>query len=182
MKRKNSPLSWIIPALASIAIIYAFIYMRPIKKILDHTSTYFTNSQNINIPTKTPPNYKQTNHPQIYRWTDENGKTHYGDNPPPNTIVEIVDPENANVTMVDMTPAPKYQPSQPPQVQPIQKQKRTATSNQTSLTTQHRQCEQVKKTIEQIDMRMRAGYKAWEGERLRKRRHELVKQRNQYCH
>lgn len=178
MKRKNTPLTWIIPGMISIAMTLAFIYLVPIKNRGERVSIPFPKSliKNSPAPTKTPPVNAQPdpNQQKIYRWVDTNRKTHYGDKPPKNVDAQTVEDSNFSIVQFDKRRPQSSQQQARPQARTPQQKTTSASKNS--------QCESVKAQIEAIDERMRRGYTARTGEVLKEKRRQLVQQRNRYCH
>lgn len=178
MKRKNSPLTWILPLLASIAITWTFIYMMPIKDRGERVSIPFPNT---NSPTSTKtPSYAQPdqNQQKIYRWIDAGGKTHYGDKPPKNVDIHTVDDANFSIVQFDKGRPQGTQQRTQQQTRPQMQ----APQQKTTSTSKNSRCESAKAQIEAIDERMRRGYTARTGEALKEKRRQLIQQRNIYCH
>ncbi len=114
----------------------------------------------------------------VYRWTDAEGRIHYGDRPPANAEVAAFDEQALRTNVVR---APRTVP---------QADSRTNTANTAPINTvggdykawRVQRCQQVKDQIERIDARMRRPYTAQQGEYYRARRRSLVNERNEYCH
>jgi hypothetical protein len=181
MKKKNNITYWLLPAIIGTITTAGFLYTIPIRDRGVRLEVTTSEPEKRPSPTPvTPFSQAESQQSAIYRWTDEQGRTHYGNRPPAGVNARAVDPERANVSVVDMAPITiRQQPSSP---QPEQQPRQALMPARQEYSTQRQNCDLVKAQIAEIDARMRAGYKARTGEILRERRRHLVELRYAYCH
>lgn len=188
MKKKNSVAHWLIPAIIGTVVTAGLLYTIPIRDRgvrLEVTASgpekRTSPASGRPAPAPATPSYQaEPRQPTIYRWTDAQGRTHYGNRPLAGVDARAVDPERANVSVIDMAPiVVRPQPSRP---QPEQQPRQALMSVRQEYNTQQQDCGWVKAQIAEIDARMRIGYKAQTGEVLRERRRYLVQLRHEYCH
>ncbi|NMT62191.1 DUF4124 domain-containing protein [Marinobacter orientalis] len=129
-----------------------------------------------------------------YKWTDENGVTHFSDEPPgpdgkpvrPNGTTVIPMRENIRTQKrVEEIKNPKPVPSKMKPVAPRVIDSKTQWEEQQELREEKRQqvrCKNYEDRIAWIDSRLRAGgYSVGQGNRLREDRRELSKRRAWKC-
>lgn len=177
---------WIIPAAMAIAVTAAFLLLIPVgDKAKDrpsspkrdpaiHTPTNKPTASHAKQPTASPDS-------GIYKWVDSAGQVHYGKHPPEGANAQRIDMNSTTVSVIDMET-----PQTPAQLPPVTRQPETYRQPQqpASRISSHESenCQNIKNAIKRIDRRMNRGYRVQEGERLKERRRELVKARNQACH
>lgn len=194
MKRlKNNVLAWLVPGAMAAMLTGGFLYLIPLQ---DRAARLEIPLPGVNAKQEPAGRLEPLIEAQralgshdahslppaaggLYKWTDAKGKVHYGDRPPEGSGALAVDESRLNISVVTLPDTPPPQPRA--QAAPPSDTRAGATSaylaRQDTL-----QCKQVKDEIAWIDARMRQGYKARTGERLRNRRRDLVELRSQYCH
>ncbi|TDJ34065.1 MAG: DUF4124 domain-containing protein [Gammaproteobacteria bacterium] len=110
--------------------------------------------------------------PVVYRWTDADGVVHFSDQPPPDQSAQVVEPDPARLNRMP-PPAHRTSPYRPPQPR---KRHRKSRENKDA-----RRCQTVLERIDTLNARMRAGYNAKQGERMRDQLREYKKDRLKWC-
>lgn len=110
--------------------------------------------------------------PVMYRWTDPDGVVHFSDQPPLDQTAEVVEPDATRLISVP-PPATKsdvYRPTRAPR-----RQRRAPPDKAPE------RCQTALQRIDTMNARMRAGYSAQQGERMREQLREYKKDRLKWC-
>lgn len=110
--------------------------------------------------------------PVMYRWTGADGVIHFSDRPPPDQSAQIVKPDPT--LLIGVPPTPKAREYQAPP--PRRKQRRKPADGKNA-----ERCHKVLERIDTLNSRMRAGYNAKQGERMRDQLREYKKDRLKWC-
>jgi len=110
--------------------------------------------------------------PVMYRWTDADGVVHFSDLPPPDQSAQVVKPNPA--LLIGVPPVPSAGEYQPPP--PRRQRHRKAPDGKDT-----ERCQSVLERINTLNSRMRAGYNATQGERMRDQLRKYKKDRLKWC-
>ena len=110
--------------------------------------------------------------PVMYRWTDADGVIHFSDRPPPDQSAQIVKPDPT--LLIGVPPTPKAGKYQAP---PPRRKQRGKTADKKDA----ERCQTTLERINTLNSRMRAGYNAKQGERMRDQLREYKKDRLKWC-
>lgn len=111
--------------------------------------------------------------PVMYRWTDAEGVVHFSDQPPPDQSPQVVAPD---LTRLNSMPAPPPGSSEFRSSPAPRKKRRKHRVNKDA-----ERCQAVLERIDTLNSRMRAGYDAKKGERMRDQLREYKKDRLRLC-
>ena len=111
--------------------------------------------------------------PVMYRWTDADGVVHFSDQPPLDQTPEVVEPDPTRLISV---PPPAVRSGAYRIAPPTPRKQRKKSTDRSG-----ERCQTALKRISTIDARMRAGYSARQGERMREQLREYKKDRLKWC-
>jgi hypothetical protein len=182
MKRASSVSGWAFSIVLGLGLTAAFVLALPTRDRnarIEIPLPYVPERQESVAQLDPPPPPVAPLGSGLYKWRAAAGRVHYGDRPPEGVHAEAVDADATKVSVVTMT-HPLARTVRPPSAPVTRAPRQTLqepTNPQKTPT-----CDEIKRRIARIDARMRHGYKAREGERLRDRRRELVALRSTHCH
>lgn len=126
-------------------------------------------------------------HAQIYRHVDEHGVVHFSDEPPDRDAFEVIDQADldAATTTIQSAPVPDTEDRARLEQERDRRsaaQAQAAEQRRAAQDAHEAQCAGYEMRLEQIQQRLRAGYSAAEGNRLRAERRELRTRHGRECH
>lgn len=184
MHGRSDFFGWFLPVTFAVLATVAYVYLVPSQDPRSAATLEPSTSTSTQHETTSPPPLPgsastplQT--PALYKWTDAQGRTHYGDQAPEGVTAEPLDPAIGERNVIRLSPlavAPDSNADTTVNVTPTPEPARYWTSPRETYS-----CDTIKEHIERIDEVMRAGYTVRQGERLKANRRALTKLRREYC-
>lgn len=133
---------------------------------------------------------------QVFKWTDADGRVHYGDKPPAQTEGQPVDMDKAPLSTPGPAVAPVLRPTEREMLRKIEAQEQREAKERASEARrlerenrrqakaeerQRSQCAAYRSRYEAVTERLRAGYTAAQGDALHRRAEGYAAKIKEYC-